>query len=236
MFDRDSQNVYRAESLKRLDWLEHGFGTIRAEPAQYGALRALCASSWPPEPLVTVRQIHSNRVIVAAAAREIPDQEGDALITDYPGVWIGVRTADCLPILIADSRRRAVAAVHAGWRGTVQEIGLAALAALRDKFGSRPEDLVVAIGPGIGACCYEVGVDVAGQFQKYFPERADLNGSAKIDLTVANVRQFVSAGVPGEQISVCGLCTQCAVGELHSYRRDGARAGRMTAAISVRPG
>ena len=113
--------------------------------------------------------------------------EGDALLEDQPGSVVAVKTADCIPILLVDERRRAVAAVHAGWRGTAARIAADAVAAMGERFGTRPEDLHAAIGPGIGACCYEVGPEVAAQFGG--------QGRGHIDLTAANRRQLEEAGV-----------------------------------------
>jgi|SRR5579872_619387 len=219
MFDRDRHRVYRAAQLTHLEWLEHGFGTKLSQ-------------DWPAiERLVQIKQIHSAYIVLAEGHTGVIG-EGDAVITNRPGLLLGIRTADCLPILIADPKHRAIAAVHAGWRGTVQEIGPAALGALEQHFESRPEDVIVAIGPGIGVCCYEVGSEVASQFSKYFPERADWDGAANIDLAETNVRQFVKVGVPRAQISQSGICTCCDV-EMHSYRREGERAGRMISAIGI---
>jgi YfiH family protein len=121
-------------------------------------------------PLVDLKQIHSNLVLLACAAdadRERP-RKGDGLMTGEPGLLIGVRTADCIPILVADRKRRTVAAFHAGWRGTVHRIVESGIGRLRLQFGSRPEDLVAAIGPGIGPCCYSVGEEVLSSFESQF--------------------------------------------------------------------
>ena len=220
MFIQDHRRVYLASNLQKFEWLEHGFGT-----------RVSCG--WPDATrLVQLKQIHSARVVVTREQTGFIG-EGDALITDCPGVLLGIRTADCLPILMVDTAHRAVAAVHAGWRGTVQEIGLVTIRALQAQFGTRPEDIIVAIGHGIGPCCYKVGFEVARQFAQYFPECANLSGSPSIDLVETNIRQFVAAGMPIENISASRICTRCTP-EMDSYRRDGDRAGRMTAAIGIR--
>ena len=160
--------------------------------------------------------------------------DGDALISNQPGTLLAVRTADCLPILIADPRNRAVAAVHAGWRGTIQEIAPKTVQAMAREFGSRPEDLVVAIGPGIGYCCFAVGPEVAVQFAPYFPERKDLSERAEVDLTEATIRQLRRNDAGVRQIAGSGLCTVCQPEHFHSYRRDREAAGRMVAAIGLR--
>lgn len=219
VFHQDQRHVYCAPAFQALDWLEHGFGTRLSR-------------NWPGERLVQLKQVHSARVVIADG--DIGNLgEGDALITSRPGLLLGIRTADCLPILMADRRRRAIAAVHAGWRGTVQQIGPAALQALRDHFGTNPEDVVVAIGHGIGACCYKVGPEVASRFRQYFPTCANLSIPTHIDLVEVNKRQLTEAGVLEERISTSGLCTRCTP-EMESYRRDGDRAGRMISVIGIR--
>jgi polyphenol oxidase len=221
LFRLDSAHVYCSDSLERLDWLSHGFGTRSS-------------IDWPNTTTVTtVRQIHSNRVIVARHPGNLG--EGDALITDVPGLALTVRTADCLPILMADAKNHAVAAVHAGWRGTAQEITLETLKAMAKEFGTISENVVIAIGPGIGPCCYEVGADVARQFSAWFPNYQSASGGpVKIDLAEANIRQVRRNGGAKEQIDPSGLCTGCLPGAFHSYRRDREVAGRMVSAIWIR--
>jgi hypothetical protein len=145
--------------------------------------------------------------------------EGDALLENTSGSVVAIKTADCLPILLVDDRHRAVAAVHAGWRGTVAGIAQRAVEAMRAQFGSVPEDLRAAIGPGIGECCYEVGPEVAAQFGR--------QGRAHVDLAEANRRRLMDAGVTPERIYASNLCTMCRADEFHSFRRDKEAAGRL---------
>jgi YfiH family protein len=209
LFRRGDDNVLRAEALQSLPWLEHGFGT-RLSPA------------WPGNGVIAAaKQIHSDGVLVVETAG--PQGEGDALISNRPGIGLTIRTADCLPILIADPKNRAVAAIHAGWRGVVSEVACKAIHVMCQQFGSKPEDLVIAIGPGIGACCFEVGPEVAIQFQ--------LAGRTKVDLVETTCRQLRRIGVNDGQISASGLCTYCNAELFESYRRDKTEAGRMLAMI-----
>ncbi len=219
LFRLDQTQVYRAGELEQYAWLSHGFGTR-------------LSAGWPDRnPVATLRQIHSDRVLVAEAPGLAG--EGDALISNQPGVYLAIRTADCLPILMADSRTRAVAAVHAGWRGIVKDIASKAIGALALRFGTRPEDLLVAIGPGIGACCFEVGPEVAVQFQPFFPERDNLSGRTKVDLSETVLRQLRRNGVREGHIVISGLCSCCCADQFESYRRDREGAGRMTSLIGV---
>jgi hypothetical protein len=154
------------------------------------------------------------------------------LITNRAGILLGVRTADCPPILIVDERRRAVSAIHAGWRGAVAGIAARAVERLASEFGSRPEDLLAAIGPSIGGCCYQVGPEVASQFRGIFPERGDLDRKTRIDLSEAIRRQLVTAGIPRERIFAGAPCTLCDP-DFHSFRRDRTEE-RMYSVIGIR--
>ena len=208
--------MFRADALADLPWLEHGFGT-RLSPGWPGV------NSFVGERLATAKQVHSNHVLRVRTSG--PQGEGDALISDEPGVGLTIRTADCLPILIADPRNRAIAAVHAGWRGVVSEIASKAVEAMTREFGSRPQDLVVAIGPAIGPCCFEVGPEVAAQFR--------LSGRTKVDLIETACRQLGRNGVSLRQISASGLCSYCDSELFESYRRDREAAGRMISMIAI---
>lgn len=169
---------------------------------------------------MSLKQIHSG--LVLAADKEFGCAgEGDALISTHPGRIVSIRTADCLPILLADPRTGAVAAVHAGWRGTVAQIATATVR----RMGSRPEDILAAIGPGIGKCCYEVGADVARQFGE--------KDACRLDLADYNRRQLENAGLKPSNIDVISACTFCNVDEFFSYRREGERAGRMISYIQT---
>lgn len=213
---RSPRGYYISTLLSRLEWAEHCFGTAIASPAPGYQL---------------LHQVHSAKVL---EARECgPGVEGDALITGERGVFVGVKTADCVPLLIADPVHRAVAAVHAGWRGTLSGIAATAIARMGQEFHSRPEDLVVAIGPSIGLCCFEVGPEVATEFGHIFPERGDLLQKTKLDLREANLRQLLNAGVPGAQIDTDPPCTFCGGVEFYSWRRDRIQGQRMFAAIGA---
>ena len=206
MFYKDSRQIYRVTELDSLPWLEHGFGTRLANVAGlFGHL-------------TTLRQIHST-TCVAAEGRGGVLGEGDALLENTPGAVVAVKTADCLPILLVDERQRAVAAVHAGWRGTVEGIAARAVEAMRAQFGSLPGDLHAAIGPGIGKCCYEVGPEVAAQFGQ--------QGRGQVDLAGENRRRLMDAGVTPGRIYASKLCTMCRSEEFHSFRRYQEAAGRM---------
>ena len=189
--------ILQSSQLAALDWLDHGFGTR-------------LSLDWPPDPrYVNLRQTHSNIVIEAVRGAEGVVGEGDGLVTNQPGTWIGVRTADCAPLILADPVHRAVAAVHAGWRGTVRGIAVQAVTRMQELFDSAPGDLVAAVGPLISPCCFEVGPEVAREFQPWWPERNDLNRKTTIDVARTLERQLVEAGLTAAKIQVIGECTRC---------------------------
>lgn len=206
--------MIQAANLLDLEWLEHGFGD---------------RDSAPPEGVRTVRQIHSAIVLDAAVAEE--GDTADALVSDRPGMRVGIRTADCVPILLVDPTIRVVAAVHAGWRGSAGNIAAAAVNEFTARWNSRPENLRAAIGPSIGGCCYEVGAEVAHRFETWRPELKHASGPVHLDLPAINEAQLRATGV--RNIWRSGECTFCVPGRFYSYRRERERAGRMVSFIGV---
>jgi YfiH family protein len=211
--------------------------------------------------LCRARQVHGASVVIRRAADPAcgaqPLPEADILLTDDPARGLAIQTADCVPLLIADPRTGAVAAAHAGWQGMAAGVPRTAVAALARAFGSRPEDLVAVAGPSVGACCYEVGADVRDAFRRggfadasidlwFFtaPQPTARNRSMPglraapradhwfFDGWAATQHQLEEAGVPRRQIHAAGLCT-ASHPQLCSYRRDGALAGRLAAAIRM---
>jgi YfiH family protein len=161
----------------------------------------------------------------------------DAIVSNSTGVLAGVKTADCVPILIGDSRTGSFAAVHAGWRGTLAEVAVKALNRMVDEYGTRVEHLRAAIGPAAGSCCYEVGADVIDPFRNRFPDQ-DLftqtrEHHACIDLFRANHTQLISAGVDSNRIHVAPLCTMCHTDLFFSYRREKNVYGKVGRLMSV---
>ncbi len=271
--------------FERRPWLVHGFSTRLAGFSQlYGGkslnlgftrddgretvernraafLRSLGAKGWP---MVTARQIHSDIVLRVEAAPALP-LAGDALVTDVPGLVLAVKTADCVPILLVDPRKRAVAAIHAGWRGMVKRIVEKTVGALRREYGCEPRALRAAIGPGIAACCYAVGDEVHQAFDSQFAYAAELfhevmahdevrerypllfltarapghhplGRKLHLDLALAAQRQLLDAGVPHKQIFATGKCTSCHNDLLFSHRREKGVTGRQVGAIGIRGG
>ena len=200
----------------------------------------LFAGEWT---LTSCWQVHSADV---RTVRDLEDARHDtmhcdALVTNVPRLLVGVKTADCVPIILGDRRTGACAAVHAGWRGTVASILPRAVERMRAEYGTRPEDLCAAIGPAAGACCYEVGDEVIEAFAEKFPHAAHLftptrAGHALVDLHRANREQLLAAGVSNEQIHTAPLCTMCRTDIFFSYRREKAlhgRTGRLMAVIGL---
>jgi purine-nucleoside/S-methyl-5'-thioadenosine phosphorylase / adenosine deaminase len=219
----------------------------------------------PATPLIPLRQFHSNlvvRTVRADADREHP-RKADGHMTSDAGLLLAIQTADCIPVLVADRRRHVVAAFHAGWRGTVKRIVELGVGRMRLAFGSRPEDLIAAIGPGIGACCYAVGDEVFSAFESQFtyardlfrevydsdpirrkypmlfltqraPGHSPIGPSLHVDLVEANRRQLLAAGLKPATIRVIGGCTQCHSDLFFSHRGSHGHAGRMMAVIGIR--
>jgi len=232
-------------------------------------LLAEAVSGRSATPILTVRHVHSSALIVggpdsACSEPGRPLGKGDGLMTDQPGVLLGIQTADCIPVLVADRRRRAVAAFHAGWRGTVKRIVENGIGRMRLEFGSRPEDLVAAIGPGNLVCCYQVGEDVLSEFESQFtygaglfrevydadpvrarypmmfmnqraPGHSPMGPSLHVDLVEANRRQLIDAGLRENAIQVVAACTQCHQEMFFSHRGSRGRCGRMLNVIGIKP-
>lgn len=215
--------------------------------------------SWP---LITLRQIHSDLIHLVDSPPRDP-LPGDGLITAVPRLLLAVQTADCLPVLLVDRKHRAVGAFHAGWRGTVKRIVEKGVGEMRRCFHTRPADLLAAIGPGIHACCYEVGQEVRDQFHSQFayaeklfrttkesdeirerypllfltaraPGHSELPKKICLDLVEANRQQLLAAGVPARSISTSALCTSCRTDLLFSYRAENGVTGRMLAVVGIR--
>jgi YfiH family protein len=197
-----------APNLEEFDWLVHGFG-LRDSPPTAG--------------ITTAKQIHSDIVLDAGGRRGEVIGESDALISDQPGVVVGVKTADCVPILLVDPSTRIVASIHAGWRGTAQNIVAATIRRLSSLWKTNPGNIQGAIGPSIGKCCYEVGPEVARRFG------IDTTAPVHLDLASINEGQLRAAGVTN--IWKSGECTFCRADRFFSYRREREQAGRMVSII-----
>lgn len=289
---RDSGlEILRAAIFDPVPWLVHGFSTRAGghSPLNATAVLNLGFTEWDSREsvaqnreqfvnavsrvgragrrskmsLITLRQVHSDIVHVFKKSPGRSPQ-GDSAICGCAGALVGVQTADCVPILLADMRRRIVAAVHAGWRGTLARVVAKTLGRMRLEFGTRPEDIIAAVGPAIGPCCYEVGPEVAQAFAGQFACAAEWFEGAferlatgeepnplpwltmmppghepppervRLDLRAANRWQLVDAGVAPAKIAVSELCTGCRCDLFFSYRKEGAGTGRMMSVIGIR--
>ncbi len=233
----ESGGLLRFQPWDGISWLVHAFttrdtGNFSADTAADELPPSLSAG---PTRLASVRQVHSDGLHLvkpeAASISHSQRPEADGLLTSAAGYLLGVRTADCLPLLYVDRARRAVAAVHAGWRGTAKGIAARAVKRMKQEFGSPPGELEVVMGPGIGPCCYEVGSEVADQFAA---SAVQVRGRPHLDLPEANRLQLIEAGVNTSKVWSAGLCTACEADQFYSYRREGTQAGRMLAMIGIR--
>lgn len=215
---------------------------LREDASEWSAVAG--ALDVGPDQVRLIRQVHRADVAVVRRGSLAPWTlpEADVIVSDDPHSAIGVRVADCAPILLADRRLGVAAAAHAGWRSTVQRAAPAAVEALAREFGSAPGDLVAAIGPCLGACCGEVGEEVVQAFLDAGHSRAEVarwfttgpTPKPYLDLARANADQLGAAGVPPASIHVAGLCTKTHADVLHSYRAAGTAAGRMVGLIKPR--
>ena len=246
----DQITFLHSEALDRIPGIVHAFSTRRAErndfslgPAdspnpmiQINRARFLAAIGAPGWPIIKLKQVHSAIVVdvedTTAAGEAVP---GDAAVTSLRGVVVGVQTADCVPILVADDEGRAVAAIHAGWRGTAARLAQTAVARLSTKYSIPKQSLRAVVGPHIGVCCYEVGDDVvrAVEDQAAIEMRNEWS-KPHLNLATANVGQLVDAGIPHDRIETSSLCTKCRDDLFHSYRRDGKRMGHLFSVIGMR--
>lgn len=179
--------------------------------------------------LAIPRQCHSAAIQRADAPGAYDKTDG--LVTDRPDVWLVVSVADCTPVFVVDRRKEAVGVFHAGWRGSAARIVEGGIQMMAREFGSVPSDMQAFIGPSAGACCYEVGDDVARRFTDGVVEKR--NGSLYVDLKKENFRQLVESGVPEKQIEVSTHCTIHEDSLFHSYRRDRERSGRMMGFVGL---
>ncbi|MBQ5348576.1 MAG: peptidoglycan editing factor PgeF [Phascolarctobacterium sp.] len=191
----------------------------------------------------TCQQVHGSKVVrvteelIGSGAKDFVNTiaDTDALITDIPDVPLLLFYADCVPVLLADVETGAIGLAHAGWRGTVANIGAKTLAAMVEAFGTKPENVLAAIGPSIGACCYEVDDfvrDQASGYEEFFAAKG--GGKYQLDLWGMNVKQLVEAGVPQDNISVAGVCTNDNVDLFCSYRAEQGKTGRMGVCLCAR--
>ncbi len=253
-----TRELLRSPRWARFAGVAHGFSTrhIERDPFFRKHARGL-------KP-VLVHQVHSDRVSVVNEDVPAGQLHCDAQITATPGLALAVKTADCIPVLLYDPQTPAVGAVHAGWRGTASRIAEKTVGAMRAQFGSDPARMHAIIGPGIGACCYEVGDEVVEVFRTQFPYADELlrneesenpadillprqvmfehqgmmrpltTGRAHLDLPGANRRQLLDAGLREENIVTGALCTSCRTDILYSFRREKEKAGRIYAFVGIR--
>jgi len=281
------QQVLQAASLRKVPWLVHGFSTRKGGTSKHYGGKALnlgltkddsrelveknrkrfllaagAANGVKPWPLIVLKQVHSDLIHVIRRPRH-DRLVGDGLVTNVPGIALAIQTADCYPVLLVDTKNRAVGAFHAGWRGTLKRIVEKGLGVMRREYGTEPADVLAAIGPGIGKCCYEIGQEVKSQFESQFdyakelfqelyspdpirekypllflnvrpPGHGESTTKLYLDLLEANRRQLVLAGVPEKQISLLRRCTSCNKRQFFSHRAEKGVTGRMMAVVGIR--
>jgi len=222
-------------------------------------LKALRAADWP---LITLRQVHSDLI---HALDSVPDHHlvGDGLVTATPGLLLAIQTADCIPVILVDTRRHAIGVFHAGWRGTAKRIVQKGVGEMQRYFGTQARDIRAAIGPGVHNCCYQVGEEVRDQFHSQFayaeklfhetkesdeiherypllfltsraPGHSELPKKIWLDLVEANRCQLLDSGVPAKNIGASELCTSCRTDLLFSFRAEKVKTGRLMGVAGIR--
>jgi purine-nucleoside/S-methyl-5'-thioadenosine phosphorylase / adenosine deaminase len=276
-----SLKILQVPALSKLPWLIHAFSTRPGgvspledekvlnlgftdwdarENVQENRRRFQTAAGASDLPLIALKQIHSDVIHLFEGSANDPCS-GDASITNRPGLLLAIQTADCVPILLVDPQKRAIAAIHAGWRGTLARIAAKTIGKMQMHFATNPRDLLAAIGPSIGPCCYEVGTEVATQFLSQFPDAPDYFDEFRtgdepnpiqwlnmmppghqpppkgvlLDLRKANRSQLLIAGLRPQNIHTIDLCTACRPDLLFSYRKQGPASGRLMSVIALRP-
>ena len=232
MYKRQSLNV----GPKGEDTLAHIHENLK---------RAAMALSIPVEKILCAAQIHGDRIHQVSGGEPSifgPDAplQGDGLVTVEKGLYLGILTADCVPLLLFDPRRSVVGAVHAGWRGTEKGIAGKAVRKMCDAFGCEASDILVALGPAIGPCCYVVGDEVARAFVEKDPETGPFlqpegSGRWTLDLEAVNRHQLIRAGIRDTNVTTSSLCTSCRKDLFFSVRAEGEPTGRQIALIGLRP-
>jgi YfiH family protein len=232
MQDEIRKMCYSVPCLEKIPFILHGFGS------RYFIEQFLCKNIQGKKlKCAFLDQTHSD---IIQAVAELPDKnwKGDALLTDRPGILLAVRTADCLPVLLVDKKKKVVAAVHCGWRGTKKKLAEKAVNAMSALYKCERSSLLAALGPCIEQNCYEVGEEVRESFKDagirddFFLSSSAKKGRYYFDLKQANRYQLLKAGVEPENIFSVDLCTYCEE-SLFSYRRDGFKAGRMVNFIGL---
>jgi polyphenol oxidase len=189
--------------------------------------------------IITMKQVHGNQILEIKNKNIKEAGEADGMVTTESEAYLGVLTADCVPILFVAPERKVVAAVHAGWRGTLGGIGAKMVRLLQDKYRVSPGQIEAALGPSIGACCYEVGADVTDPLTQTWGKLASAcvhtaGGRTFVDLRKLNRSILGSAGLPSHQIYQVGPCTSCAREDFFSYRREQKETGRQISFIGWR--
>jgi polyphenol oxidase len=278
--ESDGLQVLQLIPFMKLPWLVHGFSTRLGGASALHGQKVLNLSfmEWDTKKnvlenrrrlqsavgakefrLVAMTQIHSALIHPFAKAPATP-RKGDASLTKEPSLLLGTQTADCVPILLVDPKKHAVAAIHAGWRGTLARIAQKSVGRMRFEFGCKPADLLAAIGPSIGPCCYEVSSDFVTKFTAQFADEPGYFDEARtgdepnplqwlnmkppghqppqknvhLDLWKANRAQLLAAGLQAKGIFASNLCTACRGDLFFSYRKEGSLSGRMLSVIGIR--
>jgi hypothetical protein len=250
---KDGLFFFEIPGIRNLEWVHHAFLTRKGgvsfspfdslnvsenngdwkEHVSQNRERIATAFDFTPKRLLLLNQVQKDGILLLKDPIETlpPFLEYDAMITDAPDIILGIQTADCIPIFVVDQKRKVIAAVHAGRQGTALHITRKVLKKMEDVFGSSPEDLIIALGPSIGRCCYEIDENAFRSEWEPFSTFAR-DGKRRVDLAEINIGQMKKEGIEGKQIFRINLCTSCHLDLFFSYRKEG-QTGRQLSFIGI---
>jgi len=213
----------------------------KEEPNKILQNRNFLKQSFPNMSFVVANQTHSSNIYIVTKKKEIGWQKledaienCDALITNQTNIMLTILTADCVPILLLDPKQKVISAIHAGWKGTKQEIVFKTIEKMKEKFNSNPSDIIAGVAPSIGKCCYEVDWNVAQHFENIENAYDKIGEKYMLDLPYINKTQLLKAGVEEKNIELCNICTACEVENYFSYRKERGCSGRFMSMIGLK--
>jgi len=211
------------------------------EPQKIIENRTAIAKNFPNMHFIVANQTHSDNIVIIkeknktwlSSREEHAIEDCDALITNRTDIMLTILTADCVPILLFDPKQNVVAAIHAGWKGTEQEIAAKTVKKMQEEFNSNPKDIIAGVAPSIGRCCYEVDWNVAQHFEAIENAYDKKGDKYMLDLPYVNKLQLLNAGLLEENIEMSNICTACEVEDYFSYRKEGGCSGRFMSMIGL---
>lgn len=241
---KNGLTYYQFKRFNQLDWLEHIFTSKIGWDNESISEKLSKCLDMPESKRVSLKQVHGTHILLVDSCDKDFDKlsklEGDGLITDLPGIILSTNHADCVPIYFVDLNKKVIGVAHGGWRGTYGNMTRNMIDKMKGVYNSNAKDILVGIGPSIGPCCYEVGMDLVEMFKNRYPNFSNIfvekDDKVLLDLWRINYLQARDMGIEVQNIIVSEVCTSCNVDKFHSYRKEGGTKGRMVTAIGLRSG